>query len=100
MKRPSGGDGLGPALAVIGVALCCGAPLALAFVLTSGLGAALVASGWLLVGLAVLAVGLALGVRYLLRSGRLRTPRAVADDGALPDRPEVREGRRAVGPRR
>ncbi|MBI2324847.1 MAG: hypothetical protein HYU87_07780 [Chloroflexi bacterium] len=99
MKRPSGGDLLGP-LAVLGVALCCGAPLALAFVLTTGLGAALVASGWLLVGLPVLIVGLVLGGRYLVRSGRLRTPRAVADDGALPDRPEVSEGRRTVGSRR
>lgn len=57
MTRPPRSDLPAPALAALGVAICCGAPLALAFILTTGLGAALVARAWPLVGLGLMAAG-------------------------------------------
>ena len=74
MKRSSGGDLLTLTLAAVAVAICCGLPLIVVFLVTTGLGAVLIAQGWLLVGLVLLAVGAALGVRYLVRArGRGRS---------------------------
>ncbi len=68
MKRSTGSDLLTMTLAALAVAVCCGMPLLIVFLVTTGLGAVLLAQGWLLLGLVLLAVGLGLGVRYLMRA--------------------------------
>ncbi len=85
MPRSAGSGLLTTTLAALAVAVCCGLPLAIAFLVTTGLGAVLLAQGWAL-GLALVAVGLALGVRYLVRARARR--RARVGRNATRDDPE------------
>ena len=90
MKRSRDNDLVAPVAAILALAVCCGAPLALALLLTTGLGAALVAQGWLLAGAGLLAIGLVLGVRYLMRLRGRVGARAVAEDCCAPASPDFR----------
>jgi hypothetical protein len=90
VRRSTGNDLLTMTLAALAVAVCCGFPLAIALVVTTGLGAVLLAQGWLLLGLLLLAVGLGLGVRYLMRA-RIRATRGwTASTARATDNREVR----------
>ncbi len=87
-----------PAAAVLALAVCCGAPLAVAFLLTTGLGAALLAQGWFLAGFALIVLGivlgLVLGARYLLRArSRSDAPSRTAAKDCCAPMPRAKEDR-------
>ncbi len=92
MKRSPDSDRFAPAFAVFAVAVCCGAPLAAATLLTTGLGATLFTQGWLLAGLALIAVGVVLGVRHLVGArARSSAPSAIVADECRAPTPDVKE---------
>ncbi len=96
MKRSPSSDLSAPAIAVLALAVCCGAPLAVAFLLTTGLGAALLAQDWFLAGFALIALGLILGARHLLRArARPEAPSPRAAEDCCAPMPRAKENRSA-----
>ena len=72
MRNNGSSTGMAAVIGAAALALCCGGPLVIVALATTGLGATLAAFGWLALGAAVAVAGIVAGAWWLVRGrGRM-----------------------------